>query len=176
MINALQDIDLTSFATFLSISGLYLYGNIKLAPSHVVIAMAFCSRINSSLGFHVSQAIQILINSRISLNRIEVSEFFVKDIHIHIYKMNLFLFKEFLNTEENQMSRVQGNLRNHVKISENDQVSIRVSAMNAELSYGELPSKSCLNCFQTTKNNVNIVFYINNKILNYFILFLIERK
>jgi ABC-type bacteriocin/lantibiotic exporter with double-glycine peptidase domain len=72
VINALQDIDLTSFATFLSIGGLFLLSShIQLNPSHVIFAMAFCSRINSSVGYHVSQAIKKLFQFKVSVRRLE---------------------------------------------------------------------------------------------------------
>lgn len=72
-ISLLQDIDLTSLATFLSIAGLFLFGkHIQLNPSHVIFAMAFCSRINSSVGYHVSNAIKIFFSLVASVKLLEV--------------------------------------------------------------------------------------------------------
>ena len=71
-LNAIQDIDLTSFATFLSISGLVLLSwNIQLNPSHIIFAMAFCSRINSSVGYHVSTAIKIVFSLGPAVRRLD---------------------------------------------------------------------------------------------------------
>ena len=85
-LNALQDIDLTSFATYLSIAGLVLFSwHVRLNPSHIIFAMAFCSRINSSVGFHVSTAIKIVFSLAPALRRLE----------------------EFLNTNENFKSFIE---------------------------------------------------------------------
>jgi ABC-type transport system involved in cytochrome bd biosynthesis fused ATPase/permease subunit len=71
-LNAIQDIDLTSFATFLSISGLVLLSwDIQLNPSHIIFAMAFCSRINSSVGYHVSTAIKIVFSLGPAIRKLE---------------------------------------------------------------------------------------------------------
>jgi ABC-type bacteriocin/lantibiotic exporter with double-glycine peptidase domain len=71
-LNALQDIDLTSLATFISIAGLFLLSShIRLNPSHIIFAMAFCSRINSSVGYHVSTAIKIVFSLGPALRRLE---------------------------------------------------------------------------------------------------------